>query len=76
MKVKVRAVALTIKPLISELEPMDTTLTGTAWVAKETVDTMGQILYKVDSEQCDFDLYYKSESRLWKNSIYVVIGMQ
>jgi hypothetical protein len=54
---KVSPVALTLQPLISEPEPMDATSTGESWVVEETVDTTGQILYKVDSDQCDFELY-------------------
>jgi hypothetical protein len=53
----VSSVSLTPQPVISELEPMDTTSTGKFWVAEESIDTMGQILYKVDSDQCDLDLY-------------------
>jgi hypothetical protein len=56
-KAKVSAVILTPQLLISELEPIDTTSTRNAWVAEETLYTMGRILYEVDSDQCDFELY-------------------
>jgi hypothetical protein len=56
-RAKVSAVALTLQPLILEPERMDATSTRKAWAAEETVDTMGRILYSVDSDQYDFDLY-------------------
>jgi hypothetical protein len=56
-KAKVSTIALTSLLLIFESEVMDITPTGKAWAMLETVDTMGQILYEVDSDQCDFELY-------------------
>jgi hypothetical protein len=56
-KVKVSAIAITPHPLISESEPMDVTSTGKARVAEEMVDTMSRIIYKVDFDQCDLELY-------------------
>jgi hypothetical protein len=63
-KVKVSAVALTPQPLISELEPIDTTSTRQAWAIEQRVDTMGQILYNLDSDQCNFELHSSSEREL------------
>jgi hypothetical protein len=56
-KAKISAVALTLQPLILESEPTDATSTRTASVVEEMVDTMGQILYEVDLDQCDIKLY-------------------
>jgi hypothetical protein len=56
-KAKVSAVALTLQPLISESEPMDSTSTRKALAMEKTVDTTGRILYEVDSDQCNFELY-------------------
>jgi hypothetical protein len=53
----ISAVKLTPQALISESEPMDVTSTGKAWATEETVDTIGRILYEVDSDQCKFMLY-------------------
>jgi hypothetical protein len=56
-KAKVSAIGLTLQLLILELEPMDVTTTGKAYAVEKTVDTTDQILYEVDSDQCDFGLY-------------------
>jgi hypothetical protein len=56
-KAKVSTIALMPQPLVLEPEPMDITPTGKSWNPEETVDTTGQVLYEVDSNQCDFDLY-------------------
>jgi hypothetical protein len=75
-KVKVSAVALNLQPLIPELEPMDTTSTGKACAAEVVVDTTNQILFKVDLDQCIFDLYLSSERGSGKKGIWVVIGIK
>jgi hypothetical protein len=55
-KAKVSAVVLTSLPLILELDPMDASSTGQAWAWEKMVDTIGRILYEVDSDQFDFEL--------------------
>jgi hypothetical protein len=56
-KVKVCAIALTPQLLISDPELIDATSTGNTWATEKTVDTMGQILYEIDSDQYNFELY-------------------
>jgi hypothetical protein len=56
-KAKVSDVALIPQLLILELELIDTTSTGKAGAAEESVDTTGRSLYEVDSDQADFELY-------------------
>jgi hypothetical protein len=71
-KAKVSAVAVTPQPLISESEPMDTTPTGNAWAAEETVNPRGRILYEVNSDQCDFELYYSSGRGIVEEMLRVI----
>jgi hypothetical protein len=47
---KVSAVMLTSQPLMLERELIDASSTGKAGVVVEMVDTMGRILYKLDSD--------------------------
>jgi hypothetical protein len=73
---KLSVVALNPYRLISEQQPMDTICPETAWVASETVDTMGRILDEVDFDQCDFELYSSSKSAFGNIGLLVVIGME
>jgi hypothetical protein len=56
-KAQVSAIAPIPPLLISKPELMDTIFSGKAWTLEKIVETRCQILYKLESDQSDFELY-------------------
>jgi hypothetical protein len=55
---------------------MDATPRGQAWALEELVDIIGQILYQVDFDQCDFELDNSPGSGIVELTLTVMKGKE